>query len=500
MGTNVIIVSSEATPFAKTGGLADVAGSLPVALKKLGCDPVLFLPYYRQIADGGFEAEPTGLTVTVPVGKREITAEVLKGSLNGVPVYFIKRDEYYDRSSLYGTPDGDYFDNLERYAFFSRAVLETLKSRSFDPGIIHCNDWQTALIPAYLRDAYKNDLCFASTATVFTVHNLAYQGIFKPELFYLTGLAPSLFTPEGLEFWGSVNFLKAGLVYSDAITTVSEGYSREIQTPEYGWGLDGVLRGRKHDLYGIINGVDYDEWDPETDSLIPANYSSADLSGKAECRRELLKEFALKPKKGAPVIGIVSRLAGQKGFDILSEAMDALMKLNIALVILGTGERKYSAALQELARRYPDKLSVKIAFDKRLSHLVEAGSDIFLMPSRYEPCGLNQIYSLRYGTVPVVRATGGLDDTVTDYKAAGGNGFKFLDYSAAALVEKIKEAARVFKDSAKWVKLQMAGMKEDFSWASSAARYIELYDRCLKTRQQGLKNAQPHGLFARKLP
>jgi len=260
------------------------------------------------------------------------------------------------------------------------------------------------------------------------------------------------------------------------------------------------LRGRKHDLYGIINGVDYDEWDPETDSLIPANYSSADLSGKAECRKELLKEFGLKPKKGAPVIGIVSRLAGQKGFDILSEAMDSIMKLNIALVILGTGERKYGAALQELARRYPDKLSVKIAFDKRLSHLVEAGSDIFLMPSMYEPCGLNQIYSLRYGTVPVVRATGGLDDTVTDYKAAGGNGFKFLDYSAAALVEKIKEAARVFKDSAKWVKLQMAGMKEDFSWASSAARYIELYDRCLKTRQQGLKNAQPHGLFARKLP
>lgn len=491
MGNNVIIVASEAAPFAKTGGLADVAGSLPLALKKLGCNPVLFLPYYRQIADGGFKTEQTGLQVTVPIGRREITGEVLKSSSNGVPVYFIKRDEYYDRTFLYGTPDGDYFDNLERYAFFSRAVLEALKSRSFVPDIIHCNDWQTALIPAYLKDVYKNDLCFASTSTVFTVHNLAYQGLFSAGLFDLTGLSPALFTPEGLEFWGEVNLLKAGLVYSDVITTVSEAYSNEIQTLEHGWGLDGVLRGRKHDLYGIINGVDYDEWDPKNDSLIPAAYSVEDLKGKAECKKELLKEFGLKLKKGAPLVGMISRLAGQKGFDILYEAMSALMKLNIALVIIGTGERKFSAALEELARRYPEKLSVKIVFDKKLSHLVEAGSDIFLMPSRYEPCGLNQIYSLRYGTVPVVRATGGLDDTVRDYGEAEGNGFKFSDYTAESLVAKVEEAVRVFKDKEAWERIQRAGMKEDFSWERSAARYIEIYDRCLKTRQQGLKNTQP---------
>ena len=490
MGTNVIIAASEAAPFVKTGGLGDVAGSLPLALKKLGCDPVLFLPYYRQIADGGIKAEPTGLTVTVPVGKREITAEVLLGSHNGVPVYFIKRDEYYDRSFLYGTPDGDYFDNLERYAFFSRAVLETLKARSFDPGIIHCHDWQTGLIPAYLRDAYKNDLCFASTATVFTVHNIAYQGLFPASLFDITGLSPALFTPAGLEFWGKVNFLKAGLVYSDVITTVSEAYSSEIQTPEYGWGLDGVLKGRKHDLYGIINGVDYDEWDPSTDPLIPERYSAADLAGKAACKRDLVKEFGLRLKNGAPVIGMVSRLAAQKGIDILIEAMPALMKLNAAFAIIGAGDRRYVTELEELARRYPGKLSVRIVFDKRLSHLVEAGSDIFLMPSRYEPCGLNQIYSLRYGTVPVVRATGGLDDTVRGYDGVDGNGFKFRDYSAASLVGKVREALTVFKDREAWEGLQRAGMKEDFSWERSAARYIELYDRCSKSVQQVLKNTQ----------
>lgn len=491
MGINVIIVASEAAPFAKTGGLADVAGSLPVALKKLGCNPVLFLPYYRQIAGGGFEIEPTGLEVTVPVGKREITGQVLKGAAAGVPAYFIKRDEYYDRSHLYGTPDGDYFDNIDRYAFFSRAVLEVLRSRSFEPDIIHCNDWQTGLIPAYLKDTYKNDLYFASTSTVFTVHNLAYQGLFQADLFDLTGLSPELFTPAGLEFWGKVNFLKSGLVYSDIITTVSEAYSMEIQTTEYGWGLDGVLRGRKHDLYGIINGVDYGEWDPGTDSLIPATYSAEDLLGKAECKKELLKEFGLKLKNGAPLLGIISRLADQKGIDILSEAMPALMKLNLALVIIGTGDRKYVVELEELARRYPEKLSVKILFDKKLSHLVEAGSDIFLMPSKYEPCGLNQIYSLRYGTVPLVRATGGLDDTVRDFKGGAGNGFKFRDYTPEALVAKVKEALKVFKDKEAWEKLRRAGMKEDFSWESSAARYIELYDRCLKTRQQGLKNTQP---------
>lgn len=491
MGKNVIIVASEAAPFVKTGGLADVAGSLPVALKKLGCRPVIFLPYYRRVADGGFDIEPTGLEVTVPIGRREITGQVLKGSKDGVPVYFIRRDEYFDRGGVYGTPEGDYFDNIERFAFFSRGVLEVLKARGFDPDIIHCNDWQTGLIPAYLKDTYKNDLYFSSTSTVFTVHNAAYQGLFPADLFELTGLSPAVFTSEGLEFWGKMNFLKAGLVYSDIITTVSKAYSQEIQTAEYGWGLDGVLRGRKHDLYGILNGVDYGEWDPKTDPLIPENYSSGDLKGKAKCKKELIKAFGLKVKQASPVIGIVSRLAAQKGLDILAEAMPELMKLDVGVAVLGTGDRLYQTLMEELAEKYPGRLSVKIAFDNGLSHLVEAGSDIFLMPSRYEPCGLNQMYSLRYGTVPVVRATGGLDDTVREFGSGEGNGFKFAEYSAAALAAKVKEAVDTFKDKKAWDALRINGMKEDFSWEASAARYMEIYDRCLKLKHYSLKNAHP---------
>ncbi|MBI5588627.1 MAG: glycogen synthase, partial [Deltaproteobacteria bacterium] len=286
------------------------------------------------------------------------------------------------------------------------------------------------------------------------------------------------------------NFLKSGLVYSDVITTVSETYSREIQTPEHGWGLEGVLKNRKDDLYGILNGVDYNEWDPGADLLIPERYSIDDLTGKAACKKELLKEFGLKLKNGTPLIGIVSRLAGQKGFDILSEAMPELMRLNLGMVIIGMGDRKYRVLIEELAKRYSKKLSVKIVFDKRLSHLVEAGSDIFLMPSKYEPCGLNQIYSLKYGTVPVVRATGGLDDTVKEFRDGEGNGFKFRDYTAEALVGKVREALSVFKDRPAWETLMRNGMKEDLSWENSAASYIGLYERCLKAKQQSLKNIQ----------
>lgn len=492
MALNVIIVSPEATPYAKTGGLADVAGSLPVALKNLGCKPVLFLPYYRTVALSGLEIEPTGLEVTVPVGKREIKGQVFRSSSAGVPVYFLKRDEFYDRTYLYGTPEGDYFDNLERYAFFSRGILEVLKARGFKPDIIHCNDWQTGLLPAYLKDVYKNDLYFSKTSTVFTIHNIAYQGVFPADLFDLTHLSPGLFNPEGLEFWGKINLLKAGLVSSDILTTVSRAYSKEIQTPEYGFGLEGVLSRRKEDLYGVLNGVDYNEWNPQADKLIPCRYSSRDLKGKAACKRELLKAFKLKLKPEAPLIGIISRLADQKGFDILAEAMPELMELNLGILILGTGDKKYQDLIEELARKYPKKLAVKIAFDNKLSHMVEAGSDMFLMPSRYEPCGLNQIYSLKYGTVPIVRATGGLDDTIRDYDGGDGNGFKFQGYSAEALVEKVKEALSLHNDKKAWESLQKRIMNEDFSWEQSARKYIEFYEharsRCLKLNQASLKN------------
>lgn len=480
---NVIIVSPEAIPFAKTGGLADVAGSLPAALKNLGCKVMLFLPFYRHVRQAGFEPEVTGLEVTVPLGKREIKGEVLRTSVNGVPVYFLKRDEFYDRSYLYGTPEGDYFDNLERYTFFARGALEAMKARGFDADIIHCNDWQTGLIPAYLKDIYKTDLHFANTATVFTIHNIAYQGIFPGELFDLTHLSPSLYGIEGVEYWGNINLLKAGLACSDIITTVSEAYSKEIQTPEYGCGLEGVLKKRKDALYGIINGVDYNEWDPAIDNLIPSRYSPDDLSNKAVCKKELLREFRLKVKPNTPVIGVISRLAGQKGFDILSEAMPALMELDIGMTVLGSGERKYQTLLEDLAKKYQKRLSVRIAFNNKLAHLVEAGADMLLMPSKYEPCGLNQIYSLKYGTIPVVRATGGLEDTVEEYDGlGGGNGFKFREYSADALIGKVKEALELYRDKNGWKALQKNAMGYDFSWESSARKYIELYTLAQKRK------------------
>ena len=475
MGFTVVIAASEAVPFAKTGGLADVAGSLPAALKRLGCRVIVFVPYYREVAQKGLEIEDTGLTVPVNMGRRTVMARVLLGHEHGVPFYFIRRDEYFDREYLYGTPEGDYFDNLERFTFFSRAVLEVIKARRLSPDIIHCNDWQTGLIPAYLKDIYREEPVFSKTATVLTVHNIAYQGQFPASFYDITGLGLYLFNPEGLEFWGNLNLLKAGIVFADAITTVSRGYCSEIQTPEYGYGLEGVLSKRKNDLTGILNGVDYAEWDPATDKLIPANFTASDLPGKSVCRRKLLKEFGLKAKASRPVIGMVTRLAGQKGIDILAEAIPELMALDIAMVILGSGDRSYQELLAGLARRYPEKLSVKIAFNGGLSHLVEAGSDMFLMPSKYEPCGLNQIYSLKYGTVPVVRATGGLDDTVRDFSEEGANGFKFKEYLAEALAEKVKEAVRVFSDKKAWAELQMSGMKEDFSWDDAAKRYIEVY-------------------------
>ncbi|MEK7773991.1 MAG: glycogen synthase GlgA, partial [Deltaproteobacteria bacterium] len=467
MRLNVLIASPEATPFAKTGGLADVAGSLTVALKDLGCNVALMLPFHRQVAEGAFDIKPVDIDVTVPIGLRKVGVQVLKGASKGVPVFFIRRDEYFDRSFLYGTPEGDYFDNLERFAFFSRAVLETAKAIGFRPDVIHCNDWQTGLIPAYLKDAYRGDAFFSGTATIFTIHNIAYQGVFPAELYRLIGLGPELFGPDGLEFWGKINLLKSGLVFSGTLTTVSEAYSREIRTKEYGGGLDGVLQRRKEDLYGVLNGIDYGEWNPETDPHIPARYSWKDLRGKAWCREALLKEFGLKLKAGAPLIGMISRLAEQKGFDILCDAMPELMERDIGMVVLGSGDRKYQLLIEGLAVRYPEKLSVRIAFNNRLAHLVEAGSDIFLMPSRYEPCGLNQMYSLRYGTVPVVRATGGLDDTVRDRAEVGRNGFKFTGYSPEALTAKVMEAITVYGDKNAWKALQMEGMKEVFSWEAS---------------------------------
>ncbi|MEE9542898.1 MAG: glycogen synthase GlgA, partial [Thermodesulfobacteriota bacterium] len=473
-------VSSEAVPFAKTGGLADVSGALPGALNKLGMEAVLFMPYHRDVDSSGAEVEPTGLSVEIPIGTRSVTGEIFTSMIDGLRVYFLKSDLFFDRPFLYGPAKGEYFDNFERFMFFSRGVLVALKAIGFKPDIIHCNDWQTGLIPAYLKDIYKSDKFFKKTATLLTIHNLAYQGVFDASRFKETGLSEELNSVDGLEFWGSLSFLKAGINFADIITTVSLTYCKEIQTKEYGCGLEGVLKKRKKILHGVLNGVDYSLWNPETDPYIPANYSTDNPKCKVICKRELIDRFALDLPPGTPVIGMVSRLTPQKGFDLIKEAAKLIMKLDMALVVLGTGDKVYEDFLRGLKRANPKRVGVEVAYKDELAHLIEAGSDIFLMPSYYEPCGLNQIYSLRYGTVPVVRATGGLNDTIKDYCKGKGNGFKFKKYSSKALLKKLKEALALYKDKEAWSKLTRKIMKEDFSWELSAKEYGKLYRQVLK--------------------
>ncbi|MBI3399327.1 MAG: glycogen synthase GlgA [Deltaproteobacteria bacterium] len=475
----ILIATPEAIPFAKTGGLADVTGALPKVLNRLGCEVRIIMPLYRHVQEGNFNLKDTGIKVSLQIGFREVSASVFEGEANGITAYFLKRDEYYDRKYLYTMPEGDYFDNAERFIVFSRAVIEAIKKLNFKPDIIHCHDWQTGLISTFLKTIYKNDPFFADTKTLFTIHNIAYQGQFPKSHFQLTGLPPDIFTPDGVEFWGNMNLLKAGIVFSDIVTTVSEKYSKEIQTPEFGYGLEGVLQAKKENLFGVLNGVDYDDWSPEKDKFIIAKYDYKDLNGKAKCRQDLLKEYNLNLPDDAPVIGIISRLADQKGFDILSQAMEELMGMNLGMVVLGTGERKYHELFEGLAKKYPKKFGVKITFDNKIAHKIEAGSDMFLMPSKYEPCGLNQIYSLKYGTIPIVRATGGLDDTIQDYdaKTGAGNGFKFKEYSAQILLAKVKEAIKVFSNKREWKRLVQNAMQQDFSWERSAKRYVELYER-----------------------
>ena len=479
-GVKVAFVSSEVTPFAKTGGLADVSGALPIALKRLAMETALFMPYYREVDSSGAVIEPTGLSIKVPIGDRVVKGEIFTSSIENVTVYLLKCDVFFDRPHLYGTNAGEYFDNFERFTFFSRGVLETLKLVGFKPDIIHCNDWQTGLIPAYLKDVYARDKFFNKTASLFTIHNLAFQGIFPVSRFIETGLSVTLNSVDGLEFWGSISFLKAGINFSDIVTTVSSTYCKEIQTKEYGSGMEGVLKLRKKVLFGVLNGVDYSVWNPETDPLIPANYSAADPKCKLFSRRELIERFSLKTQAGTPIVGMVSRLAPQKGFDIIIESIKELMKMDLSLVLLGSGDSEYESFFEELAEDNPGRVGVQIGYDNKLAHLIEAGSDIFFMPSLYEPCGLNQIYSLRYGTIPVVRATGGLNDTIEDYRGGKGNGFKFKKYTSLALVTKLKEALALYKNGEAWTKLMRKAMGEDFSWEVSAGEYELLYRQAIK--------------------
>jgi starch synthase len=486
----ILFAASEVFPFAKTGGLADVAGSLPLALKRLGHDVRVILPRYRMPDPLGKELQDTGAKVHVRVGERIITGDLLTGSLSSdVPVYFVRYDPYFDRERLYGTVKGDYPDNASRFIFFSRAILDTMKSLDFWPEILHLNDWQTGLAALYLK-TYKRVRNYSKVSSVFTIHNLAFQGLFWHYDLPLTGLGWDIFTPRGIEFYGRINFMKAGLIAADLITTVSKKYAQEIQTPEYGCGLDGVLRERSQDLYGILNGVDYDFWNPETDPLIPVNYSRSSLEGKTQCKAALLKEFGLGGRLDRPLIGCVSRLTGQKGFDLIAEIAEDLAGLDLALVILGDGDETYRKRFAALAEKFGSRFGIRVGYDNALAHRIEAGADFFLMPSRYEPCGLNQMYSLKYGTIPIVRATGGLDDTITNFnqKTKKGNGFKFSGYSSRRLFQTLRRGLDVYANSSAWKQLVTNAMACDFSWDRSARAYEKLYKQLIKKNPKTYRN------------
>jgi starch synthase len=474
----VVMAASEAVPFAKTGGLADVAGALPRALQRLGVDVSIIIPAYSSIAPR-HALRRAPWTLQVPVSTRTVPAGVLQAELNGgVPVYLIEADEYFGRAQLYGTPDGDYLDNAERFAFFGRAILALLQHLGA-PAVLHCHDWQTALAPVFLRADPARYPELDAVRTVLTVHNLGYQGLFWHFDWHLLNIDWRYFTPDWLEFYGKINYLKGGIVSADAITTVSPTYAQEIQTPEFGHGLEGVLVARRNALTGILNGVDYGEWSPDSDAFIAARYSADDLTGKAACKADLQAVAGLPVEPKVPVIGVVSRLADQKGFDLLAAIAPELLRKRVQLVVLGSGDAKYQDLFQALAQRAKKRLAVRVAFDNALAHKIEAGSDMFLMPSRYEPCGLNQIYSLRYGTIPIVRATGGLQDTIIDVDGdrSRGTGFKFTDYTAAALLASIERALRMYRTPKAWRSLMHNAMAADFSWDRSAEAYVDLYQR-----------------------
>ena len=482
----VLIASTEMAPFAKTGGLADVAAALPKALRRIGVEADCILPLYRGLDRQGFPLSQSGPAIRVPMGHREESGVVMETDADtGVKAFLARNDRYFDREFFYGTKDGDYVDNCERFAFFCKSILEWIARSGRRYDILHCNEWQTALIPAYVKTLYSNEEAFRSTGTVMTLHNIGYQGLFWTHDLPFTGLGWELFTPQGIEFFGRINLLKAGLVFSDVLSTVSPTYSREIQTKEYGYGLEGILQARQEDLFGILNGVDYDEWNPKTDRLIAARYSNHSLAGKTACRADLLAEFGWAGTVPEPVIGFIGRLTDQKGLDLLVQIGGWLVNQPVRLVVLGTGERKYEEAMEDLSRRHPNRVSLRLGFDNRLAHKIQAGADIFLMPSRYEPCGLTQICSLKYGTVPVVRNTGGLADTVVDADEdpSGGTGFKFNGYNEGELASAISRALAACAVSRRWKAIVRRGMGKDFSWEASARKYVALYDRALNKRR-----------------
>lgn len=456
----IAICASEVVPFAKTGGLADVTGALPLELEALNQEVIIIMPRYKAIQEPKFNVRRL---------KPDVSYSVIG---KNIKVYFIEKDLYFNRDGLYGDKAGDYKDNLDRFSYYSRRALDLLNEINFKADIIHCHDWQSALIPAYLKTLYTDNPFYQNTRTILTIHNIGYQGLFSKEEFPRLGLDWKFFNMETLEFYGKVNLLKGGIVFSDIINTVSPTYGKEIQTKEFGYGLEGILAKRKNDVFGILNGLDYSIWNPKGDKFISKNYSLENIKDKNKSKADLQGICKLPVKTDLPLFGIVSRLAEQKGFDILADAIEKICKMNLQLVILGTGDLKYHVILEDIVKKYPKIISLHLKFDDSLAHKIYAGSDVFLMPSKYEPCGLGQLISMSYGTIPLVFKTGGLADTVTE-----NDGFLFDKYKKEDLLKTIDKAIKAFKDKKKWLRIMQRAMQNNFSWKESAKKYLALYEK-----------------------
>ena len=478
----IFFVASEIRPYASTGGLSDVAGALPIALQQEGINVVRAMPMYRQVLEGPFDVKDSGYRFKIPVGLDIFEAEIWEHDLDGVRTYFIRRDEFFDRSQLYALPNRDYTDNFSRFVFFQKAVVELIDALGADVDIVHANDWQTGLLGCFLKYGVGGVGRTPKEKVCFTIHNLAYPGQFPAEYFYLSNLPFECFSIDVLEYYDTINCLKGGLVTADLITTVSPTYAREIQTEEFGCGLEGVISNRSNILHGIVNGIDATSWDPAHDKHLQEYYDVDNPAGKQACKAALQKEMGLPVKPDLPLFGMISRLVEQKGIDLLLEVLPAFLEQGKSqFVLLGSGQEEYQDQLVALALRYPKNLAVKIGFDNALAHRIEAGADLFLMPSRFEPCGLNQLYSLRYGTVPIVHAVGGLNDTVQPVQPGKdkGTGFVFAEFSSKALTKSMEEAMALYKQPSGWDKLRRRGMAKNNSWSQIARTYLTLYKTLL---------------------
>ncbi len=488
----IIFGSSEVAPFSKSGGLADVSYSLPLQLSKNGIKVIIVTPFYKCIKNKKLNLKKN-LSFKIKISEKEVIANILEYKINkNLKILFVKNNAYFDRDELYTTEDGDYPDNSERFIFLSKVIVEIVERLDLKVDIFHLNDWQTSLAALYLYNKRKENYKFKNIYSLFTIHNLAYQGIFWRYDWHLLNISDVYFTPEGIEYYNNINFMKAGLIYSDFVTTVSKKYAEEIKEKEFGFGLDGLLKSISFKLKGILNGVDYNIWSPENDKFIIKNYDINTLENKELCKKDLLKEVKLEYKKEVPLYGMISRITEQKGIDLIIEALSKILKkLDIQVVILGKGDKNLEKKLKRIEKKFLNKIRIITELNEKLAHKIEAGSDFYLMPSKFEPCGLNQIYSLKYGTPPIVRAVGGLDDTIKEFdeKTLKGNGFKFNKYASSLLIEKIIKSYNIYKNKSNYRRLQQNGMKEDFSWQKSAKEYIKLYKSIIEKNKEE-KNAK----------